>query len=612
MSDVGVRVHAPAASAVDLVRFDETGTTELGRARLERRGAQWVGQVAAGTVYGLVAADAGVRSDPSKVLLDPAAREVLFPAGFSRRAAARHGVPNSGRAPLAVARSGPPARPSRRSTRPPVVYEVHVRGFTRRRGGPGGGTFAGVVADLDRLTALGVTVIELMPVHQNDPDEGSYWGYMPLAFGAVHRQYAATDDAWGELGDLVAAAHQRDIEVWLDVVFNHTTEIDETGPTYHFRGLADGDYYALDGDGGYIETSGCGNDIDTSSAPARDIVIESLERFADAGIDGFRFDLAPVVVRHRPFVAELEAWADRRGVRMIAEPWDASGDYLLGAAWPGRGWLQWNDRFRDDVRGYLRAESNLVPTLVQRVQGSPDLLDAPLHSVNFLSCHDGFTLYDMVAYDRKHNEANGQRNRDGAGDNRSWNCGWEGDDDVPEEVLALRRRQLRNAWCVLAMSHGVPMVAMGDEFGRTQRGNNNAYNQDNEISWVDWERRDEFADLERFVAELLALRARHTAFARADWWGDDVTFYGAKGPVDTSRDSRSLAWCIDGLYVITNSWWEPVPFWLQAPGPWTVVVDTAAPPPLDIGTDPAAGGGDIVDAGSLVTVEARSVVILER
>ena len=231
VSDVGVRVHAPAASAVELVRFDETGTTELGRTRLERRGAQWVGQVAAGTVYGLVAADAGVRSDPSKVLLDPAAREVLFPAGFSRRAAARHGVPNSGRGPLAVARPATAgAAPSRRSTRPPVVYEVHVRGFTRRRAGPGRGTFAGVVADLDRLSALGVTVIELMPVHQNDPDEGSYWGYMPLAFGAVHRQYAAADDAWGELGDLVAAAHDRDIEVWLDVVFNHTTEIDETGP----------------------------------------------------------------------------------------------------------------------------------------------------------------------------------------------------------------------------------------------------------------------------------------------------------------------------------------------------------------------------------------------
>ena len=229
--------------------------------------------------------------------------------------------------------------------------------------------------------------------------------------------------------------------------------------------------------------------------------------------------------------------------------------------------MQWNDRYRDDVRGFLRGEGGLVAALIQRVQGSPDLFDAPTETVNFLTCHDGFTLYDLVAYDRKHNEANGHGNHDGAGDNRSWNCGWEGDDGVPDEVLALRRRQLRNAWCLLAMSHGVPMVAMGDEFGRTQGGNNNAYNQDNETSWVDW-------DAARRVRRPRALRRRAArpappppALAQPAWWGDAVQWFGTSGPPDTGDGSRSLAWHVGDLYVIANACWEPLTFAIQAPGP---------------------------------------------
>ena len=336
----------------------------------------------------------------------------------------------------------------------------------------------------------------------------------------MERRYAATADPAGELAELVAAAHARDIEVWLDVVFNHTTEVDETGPVYNLRGLADADFYRLDERGWYIETTGCGNDLDVTSEAARRLVLEALDRFADLGVDGFRFDLAPVLSRHRPFIAELDTWAARRRVRMIAEPWDAAGRHELGRAWPGRGWLQWNDRFREDVRGFLRAEPGMVGALRERIRGSPDVFDAPLESVNFVTCHDGFTMYDLVAYDRKHNLANGEHNDDGAHHNRSWNCGWEGDADVPDEVAALRQRQLRNAWCLLAMAHGVPMVTMGDEFGRTQGGNNNAHNQDNATSWVDWERRDRFADLERFVAELLALRHRHRVLSQPEWWGD--------------------------------------------------------------------------------------------
>jgi glycogen operon protein len=487
------------------------------------------------------------------------------------------------------------------------VYEVHVRGLTAAKPGIAApGTFRALIGELDRIAALGFTVVELLPVHQNDPQEGSYWGYMPLAFGAVHRQYAAGDPV-AELAELIAAAHDRSLEVWLDVVYNHTTEVDAAGPTYHLRGLADADYYRLGPDGTYLVTTGCGNDVDASSTAAEELIMLSLDRYADLGADGFRFDLASVLSRHRPLIARLDAWAARRGVTMVAEPWDAAGTYELGRSWPGRGWMQWNDRYRDDVRDFLRGEGGRIGTLMQRIQGSPDIFDTPAETVNFLTCHDGFTTYDLVAYDRKHNEANGHDNTDGTADNRSWNCGFEGDDGVPDDVVTLRRRQLRNAWCLLAMSHGAPMVAMGDEFGRTQGGNNNAYNQDNATSWIDWSRRDEFAELERFVGRLLALRARHPSLVQQAWWGDAVQWFGTAGPPDTGDSSRSLAWAVGDLYVIANAYWEPLTFTIQAAGPWVRVVDTSLASPDDI-VDPA----DAPAASERYDVGARSVVILER
>jgi glycogen operon protein len=606
-SVVPVQVYSPQASSVTLVTFSNDGSTENGRIELRRDGDYWRGEVGAGTVYGLVAQGDDDRVDASKVLLDPYATEVAFPPGFDRGLATKRGKPNSGQGPLAVARPPRSPRPPRLTSRGLVVYEAHVRGMTRLVGGDDAGTYRAMIGQLDRLAGLGFTVLELLPVHQNDPQEGSYWGYMPLAFGAVHRQYAAGEDAAEELAALVSAAHEHDIEVWLDVVFNHTTEVDANGPTYHLRGLADGEYYCLDEQRRYIETSGCGNDINTAAPAAQDLIVWSLDRLADLGVDGFRFDLAPVLSRHRPFIALLDEWAGRRGVRMIAEPWDAVGTHELGRAWPGAGWMQWSDRFREDVRGLLRAERGLVPAVTQRVQGSPDVFDSPLHSVNFLSCHDGFTLYDVMAYDHKHNEANGHHNTDGAGDNRSWNCGWEGDDGAPDDVLALRQRQLRNAWSILAMSHGVPMVAMGDEFGRTQRGNNNAYNQDNETSWVDWVRRDRFTDLERFVGRVLALRHRHPVLSQPHWWDDAVRFFGASGEADTAEHSCSLAWTVGDLYVIVNAYWEPLEFAIQTDGPWARVVDTSRPSPDDVVEPDMA---PIV--GGRYDVTARSVVILER
>jgi isoamylase len=603
-----VRVYAPDAHSVTIVRFSDDGSAEQDRRPLVRDGEHWIGDVAEGPAYGIVADGVGARFDASKVLLDPLATDVVFPSAHSRLAASKRGVPNSGQAPLARATPWPAPHPQRRSSRAPIIYEAHVRGATVAQPAVASpGTYRALIGDLDRIAALGFSVLELLPVHQNDPQEGSYWGYMPLAFGAVHRQYAAGDDAAGELAELIAAAHDRDLEVWIDVVYNHTTEIDADGPTYSFRGLADGDYYRLDADGSYLESTGCGNDIDASSPAAQDVIIRSLDRYADLGADGFRFDLAPVLSRHRPFIVRLDEWAAGRGVRMIAEPWDAAGTYELGRTWPGQGWLQWNDRYRDDVRGFLRGEAGRVAELIQRIQGSPDIFDAPTQTVNFLTCHDGFTMYDLVAYDRKHNRANGHADSDGARDNRSWNCGFEGDDGAPAEVVALRRRQLRNAWCLLAMSHGTPMVSMGDEFGRTQGGNNNAYNQDNPTSWVDWSRRDQFADLERFVTRLLDLRHRHPQFAQLGWWGDTVRWFGTAGPPDTGHSSRSLAWQIGDLYVIANAHWEPLAFTIQAPGTWARIVDTSLDAPDDI--------VEIAEAPTVAArydVAARTVVILER
>jgi glycogen operon protein len=578
-------VAAPQARAVAIVVGDD-GFAAGPAQPLRRDGDAWVGEVGEGTVYGLVADGEGPRFDPAKVLLDPRAIEVVF-------------APDRG--PLGVARRAPPARPGSRSMRPPVVYEAHVRGLTRLAGGGHPGTYSALAEQLPRLAALGVSVLELMPVHQGDPTEGSYWGYMPLNFGAVERRYGASGDAAGELAALVAAAHDHDIEVWLDVVFNHTAEIDASGPTYHLRGLSESAYYRLRDDGSYIEASGCGNDIDVTSPAARDLIMWALDRLADLGADGFRFDLAAILARDGGFVERLDRWADARGVRMIAEPWDAAGTYLLGRRWPGRGWLQWNDRFREDVRGFLRGEPGLVDVLRLRLAGSPDVFSGPLESVNYVACHDGFTLYDLVAYDHKHNEANGHGGRDGSDHNRSWNCGWEGDEGAPAEVLELRRRQLRNAWCLLALAHGVPMFVMGDEFGRTQRGNNNPYNQDNETSWVDWERATDFADLERFAASVLALRHRHPVLSQSEWWGEAVQWFGTEGPPDLGPQSRSLAWCVGDLYVIANAWWEPLEFTIQVPGPWRRVIDT---------TDPDADVAEVADV--VYVVGPRSVVVLER
>jgi glycogen operon protein len=488
---------------------------------------------------------------------------------------------------------------------------------------PERGTYEGLRRLLPYLVELGVTTIELLPVHQGDPQEGSYWGYMPLAFGAVHSGYAATDDPAAELAHLVRDAHERGLEVMVDVVLNHTTELGGDGPTYSLRGVANRSYYIVDGAGWFRNDSGCGNTIRSADPGTARLLLWSLERLADLGIDGFRFDLAAVLARdvdghlgpRSDVIDQITELAGRRGLHLVAEPWDMSA-YLLGSAFPGRTWAQWNDRFRDTVRSFVRGEPGLVHDLQLRVAGSPDIFDGEPHrSINFVTAHDGFTLHDLVAFDHKHNEANGHGGADGSDANLSWNCGWEGEVGAPDEVLTLRARQMRNALCLLLLSNGTPMLLGGDEMARTQLGNNNAYNQDNEISWFDWERGRRYADLTRFTKLLIGFRRAHPSIGRPALWGDDVTFFGVSGRPDLGPDSRSLAWFLSGasvgdddIYVMVNAWWEPLRFHVQVDGPWWRVVDTAAPSPNDI-LEPESWHPVLT---SVYEVAPRSTVVLLR
>jgi isoamylase len=583
-----VAIHSPGSRRVQ-VRTDDGEVIELER---DPSSGDWVGGIPMGARYILLV-------DDDRVALDPRATEVWFPPGHSRSTNERGGVVDVEQFPRAVAVAWPNARPQRRTSRPLVVYEAHARGLTVCRPRADAGTFRATIDELPRLVDLGVSVLELLPVHQFDPDEGNYWGYMPLVFGAVHRQYAAADQPAEELADLVSAAHDHDIEVWLDVVVNHTTEGDLTGPDYSLRILDERGYYVVRPDGTCVDDAGTGNIVDAHSPAAQRLVMEALDRLADLGVDGFRFDLAAVLARNTDFIRAIGDWGERRGVRLIAEPWDMAR-YLLGPDFPDDRWMQWNGEFRDDVRGFLRGEPAMVPAMVRRLAGSPDLFTSPMRSLNFLTAHDGFTMYDLVAYDHRHNHANGWDNTDGHHDNRSWNCGWEGDAEVPDEVATLRRRQLRNAVCLLLLSHGVPMFVAGDEFGRTQRGNNNAYNQDNEISWLDWDRAAHWADHERFVREVIALRSAHPVLWDAEQWARRLRTLGARGEPDLSVESRSIAWSIDGLYVMANMWWEPVEFTIQQPGEWRVAIDTSL----------ESGRADGRPTGERVTVGPRTIVVL--
>lgn len=584
----------------------------------------------------------GHRFDPEKVLLDPYAHAVHFPPDFDRDAAIRPG-PNDGRAPLGVlppqasdgfdwGESSPP-----RHTSKAIVYELHVRGFTARANSGVSsakrGTFAGLIEKIPYLQELGVTVVELLPVHQFDPREGNYWGYMTLNFFAPHRQYACGDPI-EEFREMVKAFHAAGIEVWLDVVYNHTCEGDEHGPAYSYRGIDNQSYYLLTPDlSHYLNDSGCGNMLRAAHPSVRMLVLGSLRYWArEMCVDGFRFDLASILTRNYDgsvnltepaLLTEITMIAHYTDVSLVAEAWDL-GSYQLGRAFPALTWRQWNGKFRDDIRSFVRGDPGKVGALMLRLYGSDDLFPdgvidtcRPSQSVNYVTSHDGFCLYDLVSYDRKHNQANGHDNTDGTDDNLSWNCGWEGDRDVPADVLALRRRQVKNFFCLLMLANGTPMFCAGDEFLNTQHGNNNPYNQNNETTWLDWGLLNSNRDMLHFVHGMIAFRKAHPSICRSRFWREDVRWYGVNKGVDLSEHSHSLAYCLlgasrddDDLYVMINAYWEALQFTVQegAPGQWRRVVDTSRPSPDDI-VEP--GQEASLDAAQ-VTVSPRSIVVLIR
>ncbi len=640
-------LYSRAATSVTLLVYgaDDVTTPMLELAHdplVHKTGRIWHCMVTAARVPGAayyayqVGGPSGGRNHfvPAKVLCDPYAHRLHFPAGFARDAARGDG-PNEGRAVLGQlpraswAREPDPA-PGPRHTHDTVVYEAHVKGFTARENSEvtaaHRGTFSGLVEKIPYLVELGITVLELLPVQQFDPQEGNYWGYMTLNFFAPHDAYAAEEPV-AEFREMVAAMHAAGIEVWLDVVYNHTCEGDRSGPTYHLRGIDNDSYYLVAEDGSYLDDSGCGNTTQGADLAVRALVLRSLRHWAEQGVDGFRFDLASILARDAdgridpnsapPLVSEIGALAAQLDVTVVAEAWDM-GAYLLGRSFPGIMWRQWNGRFRDDVRGFVKGDDGLVPALMTRVYGSDDLFPdgpgdvyRPYQSINFITAHDGFCLNDLVSYNDRHNQANGHDGTDGASDNRSWNSGWEGDEGVPDEVRALRLRQMKNFFALLMLSNGVPMVVAGDEFANTQHGNNNPYNQDNETTWVDWDRLATNRELFDFTKGMIALRKSRRSIARSRFWRDDVQWFGTAGAPDLSEQSHTLAWHLSGatydeddLYVMVNAYSGPLDFTVQVPGSWRVVVDTAGSGPPDLG--PAAPP---VPDGPL-TVGARSIVVL--
>jgi isoamylase len=601
-------------------------------------------------------AETGRRFCPDKELLDPWALAVSDALWDRRRAVdPQDGAGGSLRAIVVEPLSMPVARSwrSRADLEGAVIYELHVGGFTRHAsaGVVHPGRFAGLKEKIPYLKALGVTHVELLPVMAFDPQDvpepvaarglSNYWGYSTHSFWAPHPDFCIdVIRAPAEFRELVDTLHEADIGILLDVVFNHTAEGGEGGPVIHFKGSANDIFYHLDAADRrrYLDFTGCGNTVNCNHPLVTAFIVRCLEYWVETlGVDGFRFDLASVFARGEngiPMGNPSLPWAIESSrilapVPAIAEAWDAAGLYQVGA-FPGMAWAEWNGHYRDVVRRFVRGDPGLIGELASRVAGSADLYDQggrrPANSVNFITCHDGFTLHDLVSYNGKHNEANGEDNRDGSNDNLSWNCGAEGETDDPA-VLALRRRQAKNLLAILMLSRGVPMLLAGDEVLRTQHGNNNAYCQDNELGWFDWQLTSQNADMLRYTRELIALRRRHASLTvnrffdgRPNYQGGrpDIVWHGARLNEPTWQDAqaRVLAFTIAGrsaqeedLHVIFNMS-EQV---LEAALPeipvrkWHVAVDTALEPAQDIRRSDAQP----VIEGGRYPAQPRSVVVLE-
>jgi len=634
-------VFSRAATGVELLFFDRVDDGRPARVicldpMVNRTYHYWhvfVPAVQPGQIYGFRVDGpfdpaSGLRFDYSKLLLDPYGRAVAVPKRYDRDAAKRLGD-NTATAmksvvidPTAYDWEGdtPLRRPSSRT----IIYELHVRGFTAHpsSGLPDNikGTYAGLIEKIPYLQDLGVTAVELLPVFQFDahdcpPGRVNYWGYAPISFFAPHQAYSSRQDPLGsvdEFRDTVKALHRAGIEVILDVVFNHTAEGDATGPTECFRGLDNSTYYILEADRSqYANYTGCGNTLNGNHPIVRRMIVDSLRYWVEEmHVDGFRFDLASILARDSsghvmpapPVLWDIETDPALAGTKMIAEAWDAAGLYQVGS-FIGDSWKEWNGRFRDDVRDFFRGAEHSVRRIADRFLGSPEIYGhkerEAEQSVNFVTCHDGFTLNDLVSYNQKHNEENGEGNRDGANDNRSWNCGVEGPSNDPE-IENLRNRHVKNFLTVTLLSLGIPMILAGDEVRHTQRGNNNAYCQDNELGWFDWSLISRHTDVYRFVKLLIARRLmRDVKYERRRaslmqlireskhaWHG--VKLYQP----DWSDDSHTLAFGAELLdeglrfHLILNAYWEPLDFELppagNGGGTWRRWIDTALDSPNDI------------------------------
>ena len=630
------------ATGVELLLFDREDDTKPERViRIEpgtnRTYHYWhlfVPGLQAGQIYGYrvegpFEPSRGLRFDPGKVLLDPYGRAVVVPKNYSREAASRKGDNAATAMKSAVVDSRAydwegDTRPNRPSSRT-IIYEMHVRGFTRH---PNSGlaenkrgTYAGLIEKIPYLQDLGITAVELLPVFQFDaqdclPGGANYWGYAPVSFFAPHQAYSSRPGPIGavdEFRDLVKALHRAGIEVILDVVFNHTAEGNHQGPTQSFRGLDNSFYYILEDNGSrYANYSGTGNTLNANNPIVRRMILDSLRYWVrEMHVDGFRFDLASILSRdtcgkvmsNPPVLWDIESDPELAGIKLIAEAWDASGLYQVGS-FIGDAWKEWNGHFRDDVRSFFRAENGSVRRFADRFVGSPEIYSYQQReaerTVNFVTCHDGFTLNDLVSYSQKHNEANGEHNRDGANDNRSYNFGTEGPSDDPV-IEKLRNRQVKNLLAVTLLSLGVPMILMGDEVRHTQAGNNNAYCQDNDLSWFDWALLQKHADVHRFVKLLIARRLLRDAEPEARRMSLNrilsqakMTWHGVKPhQPDWNDRSHSLALTAEtgheGLlfHLILNAYWEPLVFDLPPVGNdgqnhWRRWIDTSLDSPDDI------------------------------
>jgi isoamylase len=640
---VNFSVFSRQATAIEILLFDgaddvrPTGTVRLDPT-LNHTFHYWhafVPGVRPGQLYGYrvegpFAPDRGLRFDPSKLLLDPYGRGVAVPERYSRELAGRYGDDTTATAMKSVvvdprAYDWEGDAPLRRPAARTIVYEMHVGGFTKHpsSGVPEKtrGTYAGLIEKIPYLKDLGVTALELLPIFQFDPyavPKGlvNYWGYQPVAFFAPHQAYSSRQDPLGaidEFRDMVKALHRAGLEVILDVVFNHTAEGGHDGPSLSFRGLDNPAYYILDQDRGrYADYSGCGNTLNANHPIVRRMIVDSLRYWVEEmHVDGFRFDLASILSRgpsgevlpSPPVLWDIEAEPALAGIKFMAEAWDAAGLYQVGS-FAGDAWKEWNGRFRDDVRAFFRGEDGMVGRFADRIVGSPEMYAhkqrEPEQSVNFVTCHDGFTLNDLVSYNGKHNEANLENNRDGGDDNRSWNCGVEGPTEDPL-VERLRNRQVKNFLTTTLLSVGLPMILMGDEVRRTQHGNNNLYCHDDASAWFDWTLLERHRDVHRFVRLLTARRVQRTMSheeqrltlaqvigqASKAWHG--VTL----NQPDWSASSHSLAFTAElkadrlTAHFIFNAYWQPLTFELPPvaggpPAPWRRWIDTALDSPEDI------------------------------